>query len=106
MAKNNPFFGGPNYTQWLAMWISGDKPNLMRPAPPGGGGQQISIRLKPDRLTLLDVISEKSGWSRNQVLEGMLDAALAQLFNELSERDAEQILNQTCERVIARAAQT
>ena len=104
MAVNNPF-SGPDYPRWLAMRI-GDKNTIFPPAPPGGGGQQISVRLKADRLDLIDVLSQKSGWNRNQIIEGMLDAGLAQVFAYLPDDVAEAVMDQTCSRVLERTGQS
>ena len=84
--------GGPNYAQWLALTISPQKPAGLAPAPPASGGEQISIRLRPDRLRLLDALSEGSGWSRNQVIEGLLDAGLYQFFGHVDDTAAENLI--------------
>ena len=99
MATNNPFLGGPDYPRWLAAGID-KKQALFCPAPPASGGQQISIRLRPERLILLDVLSARSEWSRNQVIDGLLEAALAQLFHYLSDAAAEEVIDDTSKKVL------
>lgn len=99
MATNNPFLGGPNYPQWLAAGINKEQ-ILFCPAPPASGGQQISIRLRPERLVLLDILSARSKWSRNQVIDGLLDAAFAQLFHHLSDAAAEDVMDDTSRTVL------
>ena len=92
MAKNNPMVGGPNYAHWLALTISPQKPVGLAPSPPASGGEQISIRLRPDRLRLLDALGESSGWSRNQIIEGLLDTGLCQFFAHVDDTAAEHLI--------------
>ena len=95
MATNNPMVGGPNYAHWLALTISPQTPASLAPAPPASGGEQLSIRLRPDRRCLLDVLSERSGWSRNQVIEGLLDSGLGLFFSYADDAAAESLLEET-----------
>jgi hypothetical protein len=92
MAENNPMVGGPNYAQWLALTISPQRPAGLAPAPPASGGEQISIRLRTDRRCLLDALSERSGWSRNQVIEALLDSGLCQFFAHADDAASDSLL--------------
>jgi hypothetical protein len=84
--------GGPDYARWLALTITPQKPPGLAPAPPSSGGEQISIRVRPDRLRLLDTLSSRSGWSRNQVIEGLLDCGLATFFHHVDDATSEELI--------------
>lgn len=92
MATSNPLGGGPDYARWLAETVNPRKPPGLAPAPPSSGGAQISIRLRPDRLRLLDSLSARSGWSRNQVIEGLLDCGLATFFHHVDDEISEDLM--------------
>ena len=92
MATNNPLVGGPDYARWLAETVNPRKPLGLAPAPPASGGAQISIRLRPDRLRLLDTLSARSRWSRNQVIEGLLDCGLASFFDHVDDAISEDLI--------------
>jgi hypothetical protein len=92
MATNNPMVGGPDYARWLAETVSPRKRPGLATAPPASGGAQISIRLRPDRLRLLDTLSVRSGWSRNQVIEGLLDCGLATFFHHVDDAISEDLM--------------
>jgi len=90
--NNNPFSGGPDYPRYLANTFGDSKKPLFCPAP-ASGGQQISVRLKPERLALIDVLSAQSGWGRNQIIDAILDTGLRPLFDFLSDQESDEIMN-------------
>ncbi len=90
MAKNNPFAGGPDYVQVLSNAL-GAKAQLWN-EPPSTGGTQFSIRLRPGRLAIINQIADHTKWNRNQVIDALLQAALAQLFEAMSSKAAEGLL--------------
>lgn len=92
MATNNPLAGGPDYARWLAETVNPRKSPGLAPAPPASGGAQISIRLRPDRLRLLDELSARSEWSRNQVIEGLLDCGLGTFFHHVDDAVSEDLM--------------
>ena len=102
MATENPFVGGPDYPRYLATSINNNEQQLYCPAPPASGGQQISIRLQPDRVVLLDILSDGSGWSRNQIIQGLLDAAFGQLFHNLTDEAAQSVMKQSVDKIIGK----
>ena len=84
--------GGPDYARWLALAVSPAKPASLAPGPPASGGEQISIRLRPDRLRLLEALAARSGWNRNQIIEGLLESGLAVFFHHADDAAAEGLL--------------
>lgn len=92
MAKENPFVGGPDYVKALCAVLQGS--NAFRVAPPSASGSQLSIRMLDDRLELLKVLGEKSGWNRNQLLIALLDKGLWFLFAELNDETAGKIIKE------------
>src|SRR5437870_5626447 len=93
MAKNNPFVGGPDYVTALCAVLEQGS-NTFRMAAPSAGGSQLSIRMLDDRLELLDILREKSGWNRNQLLIALLDKGLWFLFAELDDETAGKIMKE------------
>lgn len=90
MARNNPFAGAPDYVRVLANAL-GAKAQLWT-EPPSTGGTQFSIRLRPGRLAIINQIADHTKWNRNQVIDALLQSALAQLFDALSPKAAEGLL--------------
>lgn len=99
MATDNPMASGPNFVEFLC-WALERWPNSFAPKSPSTGGAQISLRLRNDRLVLIDVLSAKSGWNRNQVIDALIDGSLFQLFEKLSDTTSEAIRNDHATKVL------
>jgi hypothetical protein len=100
MASSNPFSGGPDFVEILR--------NALEPVnistyirPPFTGGSQVSMRLPPDRVALLDRLCERSGWNRNQVIDALIDKGLIELFGALSETTADEIMSEHAAKLMA-----
>jgi hypothetical protein len=89
MARNNPFEGGPDFVQSLCNALERKESTFTR--PPSSGGTQVSIRFREDRLAILNSISERSGWNRNQVVDALTDVGLLLLFTKLSDTTEKKI---------------
>ena len=98
MAKNNPTAGGPDFVELLKKTLEGKVAGFCR--PPATGGTQISLRIREDRLMLLDKLSERSGWNRTQVIDALIDMGLFVLFDRLSSSVAEEIIESSVEAII------
>src|SRR5690348_8352190 len=99
MAKNNPFDGGPDYVTALCSQLN-DGPNAFQVSPPSAGGIHLSIRLLDDRLELLDILCEKSGWNRNQIMIALLDKGVWFLFSGLLDEPANKIIKERVSRAL------
>lgn len=92
MAKFNPVMCEQDYVTVLGVALSAlELGTAFKPTPPAAGGDQISIRLPKDRLSLLDAICSRASWSRNQVLIALIDRSIFALFEELPDKTANQI---------------
>lgn len=75
----NPF-AGPAYIMNLCNTLEPHlKPTELR-NPPRTGGSQISIRLDDHVLNHVDVIVEKSGWNRAEVLYALVQRGIFDLY--------------------------
>lgn len=90
MAKNNPMAGGPKFVGLLKHALEGRVAGFAR--PPATGGTQVSLRLREDRLMLLDILSERSGWNRTQVIDALIDQGLFELFELLTTSASDEII--------------
>jgi len=99
MARNNPFAGGPDYVRVLANAL-GAKAQLWT-EPPSTGGTQFSIRLRPGRLAIINQIADYTKWNRNQVIDALLQAALAQLFEALPPKTAEGLITAASQNAVS-----
>jgi hypothetical protein len=100
MASANPLAGGPDFVEILR--------NALEPVrhstyirPPFTGGNQVSVRLAQDRVALLDRLSERSGWNRNQIIDALIDKGLFVLFGALSDSTADEIMNEHAGKLMA-----
>lgn len=99
MAIDNPMVGGPDFVRSLCAAIE-QQPNAFLPRAPATGGTQISLRLREDRLNLIDTLSERSGWNRNQIIDALIDGSLFQLFAQLSDATAAKIRSKHVAKVL------
>src|SRR5437773_12065190 len=83
VARNNPLEGGPDFVQALCNALEQRLNAFARPR--STGGTQVSMRFREDRLAILDALTERSGWNRNQVVDALSDAGLLLLFGRLSD---------------------
>ena len=90
MSINNPFAGGPDYVVALANAID-DAPNTIAQRPQSGG-IATSVRIPEHRLAWLDEIAAASNWTRNEVINALLDKGLFILFHGLKDHHAESIM--------------
>lgn len=92
MANLNPMAGGPDFVEILRNALEPVK-NATYIRPPFTGGNQVSVRLAQDRIALLDRLSDRSGWNRNQIIDALIDKGLLILFNTLSDATADEIMD-------------
>lgn len=90
MALNNPFEGGPDFVRSLINAIE-TVPNAYA-RPPQTGGSATSVRFPAERVSCLDAIATASGWTRNEVINALLDKGLFALFHELKDKHVERIM--------------
>jgi hypothetical protein len=98
MAKSNPMAGGPDYIKILCGALKQRASTYSR--PPATGGTQFSLRLREDRLALLERLVERSGWNRNQIVDALIDNGLFMLFDELSNATADEIMEDHAEKFL------
>lgn len=91
MAINNPFAGSPDFVRALASAIE-SIPNAYTRAPQAGGAA-TSVRMPDERVACLDAVAKASGWTRNEVVNALLDKGLFVLFHELGDSDVEKIMD-------------
>lgn len=90
MAKHNPMAGGPAYVEILKRAIQKEDSGFVK--PPSTGGTQISLRFSEHRLFLFEELSRRSGWTRTQVIEALIDHGLLALFTLLDENVSDEII--------------
>ena len=92
--------GGPDFVEILRNALDPAK-NASYIRPPFTGGTQVSLRIAQDRLALLERLSERSGWNRNQVIDALVDKGLYVLFDRLSDATADEILDEHVAKLMA-----
>ena len=90
--------GGPDYIKILCGALEQRASTYSR--PPATGGTQFSLRLREDRLALLERLVERSGWNRNQIVDALIDKGLFMLFDELSNASADEIMEDHAEKLL------
>jgi hypothetical protein len=89
MARNNPF-AGVSFGTMLAKAIEGSA--TISTQPPSSGGTQVSLRFNEDRLALLDTLSARTGWNRNQIVSALVDSGLFSVFEQLRNATVEDVM--------------
>lgn len=90
MSANNPFSGGPDYVKSLVNRIESIPGAYVQ--PPNSSGAATSVRFSENRVACLDAIAKISGWTRNEVINALLEKGLFVLFHELNDEHVDQIL--------------
>lgn len=98
--RNNPMSGGPDCVEMLVGAIEQGHANYCR--PPATGGRQFSVRLSRDRLELLDLLADRSGWNRNQIVDGLIDKGFFILFERLSGSTGESLTDELVQRLTSK----
>ena len=94
MALTNPLLGGPDFVKALVNAIDATPNAYVH--PPQASGAATSVRLPRERVAYLDAVADatKGQWTRNDVINALLDKGLFILFDELKEIDAQKIIEQ------------
>jgi hypothetical protein len=97
MSTKNPFEGGPDFVKSLINAIE-VVPNAYT-RPPQAGGQATSVRLPAERIACLDAIATSSSWTRNEVVNALLDKGIFILFHQLKDEQVERIMEQVMQQI-------
>lgn len=89
---NNPF-AGPAHVVALANSLDRERRPGAYTRPPPTGGAQISVRLADHLMTHLDILGQRSGWTRIQVLTALLERGLFDLYDQLSDETGEALMD-------------
>lgn len=81
---------GPDFVELLKNALEGRVAGFAR--PPATGGTQVSLRFREDRLMLFDILAERSGWNRTQVIDALIDKGLFMLFERLTTSASDEII--------------
>ena len=103
MALNNPMVGGPDFIQILVNAVERIPQSYTRPPPTGGKG--ISFRMREGPAAILDELTRRSGWNRNQVLDALIERGLRDVFNTLSDQAAKDVMDVAAEALMRSRAQ-
>ena len=100
MALNNPLLGGPDFVKSLVNAIE-VAPNAYA-HPPQASGMATSIRLPKERVAVLDAIADatKGKWTRNDVVNALLDKGLFVLFEQINDGEMSKIMNQAAHQIL------